>query len=221
MVGSNCSLNLWYDRWLAVGSIRSLIVGPLPRKLCYFEMLEMGELGPLGLLFLCSLVVFFNYWLKFHVPLCSSCDDIIVWASSSKGSFESKNAYPLANGTSNNNPSLSRKSIWKLDTLPKIQSFLWKCFLHRIPTKDIIEIRGFTGDVKCQIFYGDRESMIHVLRDCPYAKWFRDNSQACTLTHDIYSMDICAWLEKNYGINTSCNDLIPWNMFFSFAIWSL
>lgn len=51
MVGSNSSLNLWYDKWLAVGSIRSLIVGPLPRKLCYFEMLEMGELGPIGLLF--------------------------------------------------------------------------------------------------------------------------------------------------------------------------
>lgn len=86
---------------------------------------------------------------------------------------------------------------------------------------DIIEIRGFTGDAKCQIFYGDRESIIHVLRDCPYAKCFWDNTQACTLIHDIYSMDICARLEKNYGINTPCNDLIPWNMFFSFAIWSL
>lgn len=63
--------------------------------------------------------------------------------------------------------------------------------------------------------------MIHVLRDCPYAKCFWDNAQACNLIHDIYSMDICAWLEKNYGINTPCNDLIPWNMFFSFAIWSL
>ena len=134
MVGSNSSLNLWYDKWLAVGSIRSLIVGPLPRKLCYFEMLEMGELGPIGLLF-CVPSQFFHYRLKFHVPLCSSCDDIIAWASSSKGSFESKNAYLLSNGTSNNNPSLSRKSIWKLDTLPKIQTFLWKCFLHRIPLR--------------------------------------------------------------------------------------
>ncbi|KAK7820123.1 hypothetical protein CFP56_039216 [Quercus suber] len=48
------------------------------------------------------------------------------------------------------NPSFPGKWIWTLDMLPKIQYFLWKCFLHSIPTKDILESRGLVGDVKCQ-----------------------------------------------------------------------
>lgn len=31
-VGSNNKLNFWYDKWLDMGSVRSLIEGPLRRE---------------------------------------------------------------------------------------------------------------------------------------------------------------------------------------------
>lgn len=120
------------------------------------------------------------------------------------------------------NPSFPGKWIWTLDMLPKIQYFLLKCFLHSIPTKDILESRGLVGDVKCQLACnGDRQFIIHVLRDCLYAKCFWDNTQACTFVHEFYSLDLCSWLEKNYALNSSCNNSIPWEMFFFFEVWML
>ena len=78
-------------------------------------------------------------------PLFSRSEDRVVWASSPTGSFDSKSVYSIAASKSNLNPLFTRSWIWKLDTLCKIQCFLWKCHFHRIPTKDVLEIKGFVG----------------------------------------------------------------------------
>ena len=90
--------------------------------------------------------------------------------------------------------------------------------MHSIPTKDILEERGFIGEVQCN---DSRESILHVLRDCPYAKCFWNKTQACMFMHDFYSLDLCLWMKKNLGTIPCHNSLIPWNIYFSFAIWNL
>ena len=90
--------------------------------------------------------------------------------------------------------------------------------MHSIPTKDILEERGFIGEVQCN---DSRQSILHVLRDCPYAKCFWNKTQACMFMHDFYSLDLCLWMKKNLGTIPCHNSLIPWNIYFSFAIWNL
>lgn len=63
---------------------------------------------------------------------------------------------------------------------------------------------------------------MQVIRDGPYAKCFWDNTKAHDLFHDFYSLDLCSWLDKNAANTSTWHVLnVPWNMFFSFAIWIL
>ena len=69
--------------------------------------------------------------------------------------------------------------------------------MHSIPTKDILEERGFMGEVQCN---DSRESILHVLRDCPYAKCFWNKTQACMFMHDFYSLDLCWWMKRIWAL---------------------
>ena len=69
--------------------------------------------------------------------------------------------------------------------------------MHSIPTKDILEERGFMGEVQCN---DSRESILHVLRDCPYAKCFWNKTQACMFMHDFYSLDLCLWMKRIWAL---------------------
>ena len=154
-------------------------------------------------------------------PLCSSSEDRVVWASSPTSSFDSKSAYSIAADISNCNPPFTGSWIWKLDTLPRIQYFLWKCHFHSIPTKDVLERRGFMGDLQCQVFNTKLESIIHVLRDCPFAKCFWENIQAASLIPNFYNMDLCSWLKVNCECGIVWVEPGPWKTFFPFTVWRL
>ena len=62
--------------------------------------------------------------------------------------------------------------IWKLVTVPKIQIFVWKCYLHSLLVKDMLMSRGISEDCICEICGRESETTIHVLRDCSFAKDF-------------------------------------------------
>ncbi|KAF3946711.1 hypothetical protein CMV_027050, partial [Castanea mollissima] len=57
------------------------------------------------------------------------------------GRFDTGNAYTLAYGNSVTPVSFSGNWIWKVDTLPKIQMFICKCFLNCIPVKEMLQRR--------------------------------------------------------------------------------
>lgn len=151
MVGSNSNLNFWHDKWLAVGNVRSLISGPIPldEKQLLVKDVRRGGSWDFSLISF-DLSSSISLVLKaIPFPTCVNCDDKISWSSSSSGSFEPKYAYQIANGDVNSNSTFVGNWILKVDTMPKIQTFLWKCFLHSIPTTDTLEKRGFIGDVNC------------------------------------------------------------------------
>jgi len=64
------------------------------------------------------------------------------------------------------------KWIWKLITLPKIQMFLWKCLHQSLPVKSVLSDRGINGLGGYDSCPDDRESTLHVLRECPIAQSF-------------------------------------------------
>lgn len=60
--------------------------------------------------------------------------DSIIWASSSCGEFDPRNAYNLVATISVPPIQFDGAWIWKLDIIPKIKFFLWKCWLQCLPT---------------------------------------------------------------------------------------
>ena len=103
-------------------------------------------------------------------------EDYRSWISSLNGEFDSRNVYLLAIDENLEASNFRGKWIWKLQTLPKIKMFLWKCLHMSLPMKAILTHRGIGSLGDCDSCIELEESINHVLRDCPTAKNFWEQS---------------------------------------------
>ena len=83
---------------------------------------------------------------------------------------DSRNAYLLATDDDPIEADFQGKWIWKLNVMPKIQVFLWKCILESIPVKDVLSHRGLYDLSGCDFCLDEDESILHMLRDCKVAQ---------------------------------------------------
>lgn len=137
MDGKDSVLSVWFDKWLNIGTLRSLISGPLNK----------GEENRM----LKDISGFFGWnWesLSFEFPSCIQLEmkatpfpfstqggDRLSWFSSPNGAFNLKEAYCLANWEDSIEAGRRFRGdwVWKLQSLLKIKCFLWKCSHHSIP----------------------------------------------------------------------------------------
>lgn len=70
------------------------------------------------------------------------------------------------------NPSVNplKEQVWKIQTAPKIKTFLWKALSEALPVADLILKRGMKIDGRCQICGMEGESIHHTLFDCDVAR---------------------------------------------------
>ena len=103
------------------------------------------------------------------VPIVARSKDKLAWKYSTKGEFELKSAYLLA---SNLMEAESFPGSWilKLQTLPRIQMFFWKCMHSSIGVKNWLASRGIPIDADCLLCYDQAESISHALQDCQVVK---------------------------------------------------
>lgn len=200
--------------------LRSMIEGPLWRDEEYCLVKDMRNEGnwdfsrcsfdfPNKLTLLLKDVPFpTNHW----------GEDKIVWASSPSGDFEQKSAYAIARGDYDSSNSFDGKWIWNIDSMPKIKSFIWKCFLHSIPMGEVFQERGIIQDAQCQICNNGRESILHVLRDCRFAKSIWEKLHIHCHVQDFYSRGLCDWLAKNAKLTSYKVELVLWTILFPFAV---
>ena len=77
--------------------------------------------------------------------LTSRGEDKLTWKESEHGIFNLGSAYKIA--TSQGNTDYFRgKWIWKVRTLPRIQSFVWLCCQESIRVKECLNQRGMLAD---------------------------------------------------------------------------
>ncbi|XP_065616004.1 uncharacterized protein LOC136061741 [Quercus suber] len=193
------------------GSLRSLIVRPLNSG---EDQLEMGEVTQKGgwnfsycsFVFPCGLLQRIKAIL---IPYLDASLDNISWDYSNYGEFDGRSAYKLAKGESNVTDEFARSWIWKVDTLPKIQCFIWKSYLFSLPAKDLPVTRGIAEDSKCEGCGREAETIIHVLRDCDIAKkfWLDTGNGRCD--NNFFTSDLCSWLKENLRSST---DLVEANV---------
>ena len=145
--------------------------------------------------------------------------DKLAWNPSPIGSFDLKSAYLLAS-----EPLLDLafqgKWIWKLDTLSRIQTFVWKCMHNSIGVRDCLQVREMQVDNICPHCHNSPKSILHTLRDCHVLKriWhplgisYQDTTFLLANLRD-WIMSNC----RDKGILNSRQ--VPWNQTFMFAIW--
>ena len=109
-----------------------------------------------------------------------------------------------------------------MDTLPKIRHFLWLCNHASIPTRQVINYRGINCSVLCPLCNVQEESIIHTLKDCPFARKFWVSIGVPQVLTNFLSLDLLIWLKNNClcSRNIQANGL-PWCFIFPFAVWWL
>lgn len=59
-----------------------------------------------------------------------------------------------------------KKKIWKIKTLPKIRTFLWRAVSDALAVADRLQTRGIILDTGCKLCNSNTESINHVLFQC-------------------------------------------------------
>ncbi|XP_058726139.1 uncharacterized protein LOC131597459 [Vicia villosa] len=136
--------------------------------------------------------------------------DIVLWTGNSKNSFSVASCYSFYDsirypfGPSNIHEG-AFGLLWKLEVPFKIKVFGWRLFLNRLPTKDLLEIRGmhFSHENLLCTFCGNcMESRNHLFFSCGVVK-------------KIWGV-IASWVGKGESVSEEClSNFMDWHLFFS------
>ena len=224
IVGCNSPLSFWNDKWLNIGTIRSLIEGPLNQgenEVCIKEVSTNNgwDLTNLSFVFLEHIL---NAVRATPLRRYTVKEDHRSWISSLNGEFNSRNAYLLAIDENLETPNFHGQWIWKLQTLPKIKMFLWKCLHMNLPVKAILTHHGIGGLGGCDNCIELEEIIIHDLRDCPTTKIFWEQASYPVSLKQSFSDDLVVWIKKN-ALDSSKVDGKDYDrcIFFLLGLWNL
>ena len=110
--------------------------------------------------------------------------------------------------------------IWKLNTLPRIQMFFWKCMHRSIAVKEVLANRGISIDTSCPMCHSESESLTHALRDCSLVKPVWQQLGTHCLNSSFFTQGIRDWLISNSNLKSSQNAAgIPWKILFPYSVW--
>ena len=123
-------------------------------------------------------------------------EDKLAWSPSPKGSFDLRSACLLVS-----EPFLDLtfqgKWIWKIDTLPRIQTFIWKCMHKSIGVRDCLQARGMQVDNICPHYHNSPESILHALWDCHVLKRIWHQLGISYQDTAFFSANLQDWIMSN------------------------
>lgn len=223
VIGKDSNLSFWYDAWSKKGSLRQQVYGPLPLGISEWKVKDIATPGG----WRWDLIPFeLPTSIKLEIQaipyaLASTSRDKLMWADSPRGDFSLSSAYRVANGLSQN-LAFGGNWIWKLQTLPKIQFFLWKCAHNSIGVNGCLSARGMEVDSRCPWCLKETETIIHALRNCELVKPVWDELGAMGIDKEFFVSNLDNWMATNGKYDKALNENHPpWNIIFSFAVWAI
>ena len=154
------------------------------------------------------------------MTLLSKGEDKLAWSRSPKGTFDLKSTYRIAMGDECIKP-FSALWIWKVNTLPRIRTFLWKCAHNSIGVKVCLERRGVSHDTTCPLCQGAK-SILHALRDCPLLRCLWNQLGVSPSNQAFWRSNLQDWLMLNSKFKHSLGaSQLPWKVIFPFAVWNV
>lgn len=114
------------------------------------------------------------------------------------------------------------KTIWKLNTPPRIQSFMWKTFHRALATMVDLFKRRSSPSPTCPICHNNDELMEHLFLLCPWVEniWF-----GMVLNYKLNRDDILTWAQWLHSLikyDFRTNQDRGWLLFHvAFACWHI
>lgn len=107
-------------------------------------------------------------------------EDFRTWVHNRNRFYSVRSGYWLYNQLNmtgekmiaNAQPSLNTltESVWKVETSPKIRTFMWRALSNAIPAGEFLQHRGINLDPCCQLCGFQGESPNHILFSCTVAR---------------------------------------------------
>ncbi|KAK9989316.1 hypothetical protein SO802_029555 [Lithocarpus litseifolius] len=142
--GNGMTINFWKNRWLRGCAPRELIEGPINKmecKLTVAVVLQGSEWNWAALSF--NLPTNIMDRIKaIPIQLFGRKEDTLSWRQSKDREFSIALAYMLAIIDESQDTPFIGEWIWILDTLPRIQSFLWLCHHSCVPVRETLANKG-------------------------------------------------------------------------------
>lgn len=223
LVGKDNGLSVWHSNWTNGGTLRELRKGPITQEASLLEVkdivLDMSwdwEKIPFEIPLEIKRMI-----QAFPMTIMGRGIDKLAWVGSPQGTFDLKSAYRIAMGFDKTIP-FSASWIWKVETLPKIKTFLRRCAHNNIEVKVCLERRGITQDTMCPICQEGFETILHALRDCPHLKRMWNQLGISSSNQDFWRSNLQSWLPLNGSLKSSlCATHPPWRVVFPIAIWNV
>lgn len=158
LVGRDSNLNFWCGNWTNKGLVSHLIQGPLTQEATHWKvkdvMLDSGQdWGCFPFDFPTKIKSIIQ---AIPFSITSRGSDRVAWVGNLRGSFDVKSAYKIAMDTISTTP-FSAGQIWKVVTLPRMKTFLWRRALNSIGVKVCLARRGVVDEDACLIYHGGSE----------------------------------------------------------------
>ena len=112
-----------------------------------------------------------------------SREDMLLWKFTKDGDFSSNSAYVSILADSGEINTFKGAWIWKVDSLPKIISFLWLCMHKSVPVRDVLADRSIVCSRLCPVCRNQVESIDHLLRECVFARLFWSKMGVISFIH--------------------------------------
>ncbi|XP_074278178.1 uncharacterized protein LOC141601774 [Silene latifolia] len=217
-IGDGSTISLWNDQWSSLGTLRSIISGPLTSLSSEARLSTIISNGQWSLESLEFILPDRCIEIIRAIPLPSSPkSDVLTISLAPKNKFSLGSTYASLFDLFTRPPSFSIDLLWLwgLRTQPKIKLFLWLAWWDKLPHNLTLHKRSILPSPCCTLCDSPslNESSIHILRDCSFAGdvWSQFN-----VSHGFFSLDLQPWLHENC---TSAD--ASWSTLFSFIIWRL
>ena len=149
-------------------------------------------------------------------------EDTLIWKLSQNGEFSAASAYNLARNGGRSFGIFFGDWLWKIDSIPKIQHFIWLGLHSNVPVRKTLADRGITSHTACPICRNHEESIIHLLRDCSFATKFWKDLGTPQIFSNFLHLNLPDWIKHNCLCSNQIHaNGFSWNIQFPFAIWCL
>ncbi|CAN1121952.1 Putative ribonuclease H protein At1g65750 [Linum perenne] len=136
-------------------------------------------------------------------PQANKGEDDWVWGLESLGHFSIKTAYNLICETNFRPISRWWRAVWKWNGPNRIRHFLWLVVRDKLLTNEVRCQRGFSSDAICSRCSSETESILHILRDCDFAREAWSAVGGFETDGDDWKLPLTDWfqfwLAKNKG----------------------
>jgi ribonuclease HI len=220
LLGNGKSINFWLHNWSGISIVNYLHI---PQQLHsqlratvsdfiinhqWFVPLDLQAAYP-------TLLPYLN---QFTIPL-EDKEDKLLWIHNSHGDLTLKDAYSFF--TTVGQKVNWAKSVWNIAIPPSKSFMVWRLFHHKMPTDEILSIRGLQLPSVCSLCNKEAETTNHLFLHCPFslALW---NWLSSIINQMIDSSTISAlWRITNGSWNPQCKIVVTATVIYIFnSIWT-